>query len=443
MPERCAPTTAIAISPAAGAADEFRERRLRVLERAERQPGRGVEFAPDRRQRRIFAGRRQQRDAERRAVGPHRGRHRQPAQIEQVDEIGVGAEPAVELDRIGEHLVDRVDRRRRRQHQRVDGAEGMIAHAAQLFELIKRAKASAAVPCAPARMICRVTGCMDSRRRGDQRFDGEIALGDPRPLVEQPRRLVERLDVDFDDCSRRARQGASAPHHRRRPKPDRRRTGAGREAERRAARPCGSGPTARTGRGRENGSAASGPAITFSIVIASSTVSANTETQSSVRQAGTTPAVETRPRLGLRPTILLKAAGTRPEPAVSVPSASGAMPAPTASAEPVLDPPGMSFGSNRLRPSAVGRAHADETGRELIEIGLAENERARLAQPRDGGGVLRRAIGEGRTGRGGRQAVDVDIVLHRDRNAVERQRFVAAAPASALPRQGHLPPRAA
>ena len=84
--------------------------------------------------------------------------------------------------------------------------------------------------------------------------------------------------------------------------------------------------------------------------MASSTVSAKTETQSSVRQAGTTPAVETRPRLGLSPTILLNAAGTRPDPAVSVPSASGVIPAPTASAEPELDPPGMSFASNRLRP---------------------------------------------------------------------------------------------
>ncbi len=82
---------------------------------------------------------------------------------------------------------------------------------------------------------------------------------------------------------------------------------------------------------------------------ASSTVSANTDTQSSVRQAGTIPAVEMRPRLGLSPTMLLRPAGTRPEPAVSVPSASGTSPAATATAEPELEPPGISFGSNRLR----------------------------------------------------------------------------------------------
>ena len=90
--------------------------------------------------------------------------------------------------------------------------------------------------------------------------------------------------------------------------------------------------------------------MTLSIAVASSTVSANSETQSSVRQAGTTPAFETSPRLGFKPTTLAKAAGTRPDPAVSVPSESGTSPAPTANAEPVLEPPGMSFGSNRFRP---------------------------------------------------------------------------------------------
>src|SRR6478736_2705415 len=87
---------------------------------------------------------------------------------------------------------------------------------------------------------------------------------------------------------------------------------------------------------------------------ASSTVSANTDTQSSVRQAGTRPAVETRPRLGFKPTMLLKPAGTRPDPAVSVPSASGTRPAPTAMAEPELEPPGISAGLNRFLGTPYG-----------------------------------------------------------------------------------------
>ena len=91
------------------------------------------------------------------------------------------------------------------------------------------------------------------------------------------------------------------------------------------------------------------PAITANAAHASSTVSAKTETQSSVRHAGTTPAVETTPRLGFSPTMLPSAAGTRPDPAVSVPSENGTSPAATATAEPELDPPGMSFSSNTLR----------------------------------------------------------------------------------------------
>jgi len=78
---------------------------------------------------------------------------------------------------------------------------------------------------------------------------------------------------------------------------------------------------------------------------ASSTVPANTDTQSSVRQAGTTPAVEIAPRLGFSPTILLSAAGMRPEPAVSVPSAKVTSPRATATADPEDDPPGTSAGS--------------------------------------------------------------------------------------------------
>src|SRR5262249_5577171 len=99
-------------------------------------------------------------------------------------------------------------------------------------------------------------------------------------------------------------------------------------------RPLGSAPSAPSRRGREDAAAGAGPAMAARAANASSTVSARTDTQPSVRQAGTTPAVETSPRLGFKPTMLLNPAGTRPEPAVSVPSASGTRPAATAIAEP-------------------------------------------------------------------------------------------------------------
>jgi len=74
---------------------------------------------------------------------------------------------------------------------------------------------------------------------------------------------------------------------------------------------------------------------------ASSTVSAKTETQSSVRQAGTMPRELMAPRVGLSPARLLKPAGTLPDPAVSVPSANGTRPRATTDAEPELEPPPM------------------------------------------------------------------------------------------------------
>ena len=77
----------------------------------------------------------------------------------------------------------------------------------------------------------------------------------------------------------------------------------------------------------------------------------NTLTQSSERQAGTTPLVPTSPRVGLSPTIPFIAAGTRPEPAVSVPSANATSPAATATALPELDPPEI-----RSPPKTLSRA---------------------------------------------------------------------------------------
>ena len=53
------------------------------------------------------------------------------------------------------------------------------------------------------------------------------------------------------------------------------------------------------------------------------------------------------------------------------------------------------------------------------------------AQPGDAGGVFVRAIAVGRTGRRRRRAFHIDIVFDGDRNAVERQRYLAGLPQSA------------
>ena len=75
---------------------------------------------------------------------------------------------------------------------------------------------------------------------------------------------------------------------------------------------------------------------------------------SSERQAGTTPRVDSRPQVGLSPMRLWNAAGTRPDPAVSVPSAKLTQPWATATDEPELDPPEMKSGSKAFRHAPYG-----------------------------------------------------------------------------------------
>ena len=65
----------------------------------------------------------------------------------------------------------------------------------------------------PARrraMICRVTGCSDSGEEAISALRGQVALRDPRPFVKEPRRGVERLDIDLDDGGAESANRASA-----------------------------------------------------------------------------------------------------------------------------------------------------------------------------------------------------------------------------------------
>src|SRR6266568_5230229 len=87
----------------------------------------------------------------------------------------------------------------------------------------------------------------------------------------------------------------------------------------------------------------------------SSTVRAIGPTWSREGASGNTPVRGTALADGLSPATPHSAAGIRIEPAVSVPSASGARPRASATAEPPLDPPGTRLGSHGLRigPAAV------------------------------------------------------------------------------------------
>ena len=77
----------------------------------------------------------------------------------------------------------------------------------------------------------------------------------------------------------------------------------------------------------------------------SSTVRAIGPTVSKLGASGNTPSAGTSPCVGLKPTTPQQAAGSRIDPALSVPSATSQRPAARAAPFPPLDPPGMRAGS--------------------------------------------------------------------------------------------------
>ena len=78
-------------------------------------------------------------------------------------------------------------------------------------------------------------------------------------------------------------------------------------------------------------------------------------TVSKLGASGNTPSADTSPQDGLKPTTPQHAAGSRTEPALSVPSATSQSPAASAAALPPLEPPG-------IRPGASGFTTAPKCG---------------------------------------------------------------------------------
>ncbi len=89
------------------------------------------------------------------------------------------------------------------------------------------------------------------------------------------------------------------------------------------------------------------------------------------------PRADTLPRVGFSPTMLPNAAGTRPDPAVSVPSANGTMPAATAQAEPDDEPPGTCV-RHRTHCAARRTGCACRRGRWRTDRGWSCRSAARL-----------------------------------------------------------------
>src|ERR1700761_1225049 len=114
----------------------------------------------------------------------------------------------------------------------------------------------------------------------------------------------------------------------------------------------------------------------LSMAAASATERAIGPAVSWAAEIGTIPDRLTRPRVGLMPTTPQALDGQTIEPSVSVPTAIGARPAATPTAEPELDPDGLRSSANGL---AVWPPSVDQPLVPWVERKLAHSDRLALA----------------------------------------------------------------
>ena len=126
--------------------------------------------------------------------------------------------------------------------------------------------------------------------------------------------------------------------------------------------------------------------------------------------------VEMRPRCGLMPTRCVHAAGIRTLPAPSDPIAAVTSPAATAAALPPDEPPGVWSRRPRVSGVSEGGSAGERPLTELARVGLADDDRARGAQPAHDLGVGHRRSHPARRTEHRRCPREVDVVLDRDRH---------------------------
>ena len=136
-----------------------------------------------------------------------------------------------------------------------------------------------------------------------------------------------------------------------------------------------------------------------------------------------------RPTVVFSPTVPQRAAGMRTEPPVSLPSAIGTRPAPTATPDPLLDPPGAwgvachglcGVPWSWLMPTPP-KANCTVCVLPTSTMPAAASRRTAAQSPR------RHVAGQEPRARRGGLAGDVVEILDRVGNAVERPQVVAAA----------------
>ena len=112
----------------------------------------------------------------------------------------------------------------------------------------------------------------------------------------------------------------------------------------------------------------------------------------------------------------------RTEPPPSLPCATGASPAATAAAAPPLEPPAIRSRSHGVRAGGAIAVLGVAGQAELRGVGLAEQDRARIAQQRHDVVVdIRHRVGEHRAAEGRPHARGEVEVLHRHGDPVQRR----------------------
>ena len=145
-----------------------------------------------RRQTALGPGRTDQGYTDRQPVRAETGRHRDGRQIAEIDEIGEGPQPAVRPDRIGRQLRQCRAERRGRNQQRVAGGEQVHREPTHLRQPMEGVEGIDGTPVAAAFD----DGAGDRKTMLHRKIcQGGGAFGDPGAVIEQARDLQERRDI--------------------------------------------------------------------------------------------------------------------------------------------------------------------------------------------------------------------------------------------------------
>src|ERR1700722_14583513 len=148
----------------------------------------------------VGAGGRYQGHARRQPIAANARGNGHRAEVEQIDEVGVGPEPGIEADGIGLDLGDGVGARHGRNDHRVEFGP----HAARLplliGEPVEGLERGNSIKPARALDVRAGDGMQSLWIALDQRLHRGVPLSDPWPLVERAGNGGERLEVELDDA---------------------------------------------------------------------------------------------------------------------------------------------------------------------------------------------------------------------------------------------------